>query len=103
MARKRNAFPGTFMGSLTLLMLMINALVANAQTATLLSGDKTGNYFGGSLFSLGVGHASISSPMIQHTTANPFPFPNTFRYFYGAGNTSAPISMVANQDAGTEP
>ncbi len=76
------------------------------QTKTYLTGQKTGNYFGGgAAISLGPGSATLSAPMSSHSTTNFLGVGSTFRYFYGStailtGSTSTPVKIRAAQDLG---
>ncbi|WP_133552221.1 immunoglobulin domain-containing protein [Pedobacter duraquae] len=93
------------MASLTLLMVTGNCMTADAQTPTFLTGQKTGDYFGGTLISLGNGSATISNPISRYTTPNVFPLPDTYRFFYGdntllTGSTTVPTKLRAVQDVG---
>lgn len=79
---------------------------AKGQTKTYLTGQKTGNYFGGgAAISLGPGNATVSTPMSSHSTTNFLGVGTTFRYFYGTtailtGSTSTPVKVRAAQDLG---
>jgi len=87
-------------------MITGNCLITSAQTKNYLTGQKTGNYFGGALLSLGHGTATISAPMQEHNTTNLIGLGgSTFRYFYGdntllTGSTTTPVKIRAAQDLG---
>lgn len=76
------------------------------QTKTYLTGQKTGNFFGGgAAISLGPGSATLSAPMSSHSTTNFLGVGTTFRYFYGStailtGSTSTSVKIRAAQDLG---
>ncbi|MHA4894970.1 hypothetical protein ACXZ1K_09470 [Pedobacter sp. PWIIR3] len=92
---------------LTGMLLVGNLYIAIAQSKTYLTGQKTGNFFGGgAAISLGTGSASVSvPPLSSHSTTNFAGLGTTFRFYYGdntvlTGVSTTPVKLTAAQDLG---
>lgn len=78
--KRENIYTGLKCLGLIVLLSFVNVDVVKAQTASFLTGNKTGNlYQTGTLIGLGNGNATVTSPMVSHTTG----IFNTHRFYYG--------------------